>query len=591
MSEENLPVEKSEVATVENVAIESAATENVEAVAPVSELQPPASSVAALPEGDWPQPPRPLVPGAFLAGEYEIKELLSRGVVNFYLAHGGDYMQPTPFLVTERELPQSENAPDEKGSDNSESDPSAGARDESTPTSPLEETEAAIIATLGESEAEPASESTPAIEEVTPRASLQSPLFPTGHDFVQDGREYFICEWQETNTLQDWREPTNDARYLRAVSTLLQGASELEDKNLTANFSRDVLRFDDEGELKYFGFVDRQPENTQPPASNLQPLQEINSFLLKHVFAESSTMRLDDEWSGLALSEEVKAFATKISDGDFENASEAFAALPQTPTGVLRAQSVLLSDVGQEREVNEDSGMILRVSRAGHMQNVELELYAVADGMGGHEGGEVASDLTLNALQNSFLARSGLNWNDNIAVRAALWEIIEEVNNAVLEMTEGPQYRSLRNKPGATLVFAVRIGAALFIGNVGDSRGYMWDETADLVPITKDHSYVQSLIDSGQLDPADAWGHPDGSIITAHIGMQKLKQRDVYIRLAKPGAKLLLVSDGVVDMLRDEQIAPYLQEENPALVCKNLVDASNAAGGFDNITVVCVDFK
>jgi protein phosphatase len=213
--------------------------------------------------------------------------------------------------------------------------------------------------------------------------------------------------------------------------------------------------------------------------------------------------------------------------------------------------------------------------------------------MGGHEGGEVASDLTLNALYDAIAARvsEGLNWRDNVAVRKVLWQIIEEVNAAVLALTEEPRYRSLRNKPGATLVFALRVDSTLFAGNVGDSRCYLWNDQNGLRPITKDHSYVQSLIDSGQLDPSEAWGHPDGSIITAHIGMQKLKQRDVFLRLAKPGDKLLLVSDGVVDMLRDEEIAPFLAEENPALVCENLVNASNAAGGFDNITVVCVSFR
>jgi protein phosphatase len=129
------------------------------------------------------------------------------------------------------------------------------------------------------------------------------------------------------------------------------------------------------------------------------------------------------------------------------------------------------------------------------------------------------------------------------------------------------------------------------VGNVGDSRGYIWSAGEGLRGVTKDHSYVQMLIDAGDLKEEDAWGHPEGSIITAHIGDPKLRQKDVFLRLCRPGDKLLLCSDGVVDMLRDEQIAPYLQEENPALVCKYLVDASNAAGGFDNITVVCVDFK
>jgi serine/threonine protein phosphatase PrpC len=558
---------------------------------PASSLQSSVSATGALPEGEVPQPPRPLVAGAFLGGEYEVKELLARGLVNFYLASGGDYAQPSPFLVAERELlePSALSVPEAPVEL-----PFVELVTENTPSTPaaeMEEAEAAIVATLGESEAAPIEEHSEAIAEVPPREALQSPLFAAGRCFVQDGREYLVCEWQETQSLQDWREPTSDARNLRVMSTLLEGARELEEKNLTADFSHDTLRFDENGALKYFGFVDPQPEN-QPPAPSLQPLQEIHSFLLKHVFAESATMRLDDEWSGLALTEEVKAFATKFNNDEFASASDALRELPSSPpSGVLRAEAILLSDVGQEREVNEDSGMIMRLARAGHLQNLGVELYAVADGMGGHEGGEVASDLTLNALQSALFARADLDWRDNVAVRAALWQVIEEVNTAVVELTEGPQYRGLRNKPGATLVFALRVGATLFVGNVGDSRAYLWDEVLGLRAVTKDHSYVQSLIDSGQLDPSQAWGHPDGSIITAHIGMQKLKQRDVFLRLATPGAKLLLVTDGVIDMLRDEEIAPFLQDENPAAICQNLVDAANAAGGFDNITAVCVSFN
>jgi serine/threonine protein phosphatase PrpC len=571
MSEENHPMETS-------------------ASEPASSLQPISSATGALSEGEVPQPPRPLVPGAFLGGEYEVKELLARGLVNFYLASGGDYAQPSPFLVAERELI----APSEIAVPEAPVKlPFVELVTENTPSTPaaeIEEAEAAIVATLGESEAAPIEEHPEAVAEVSPRETLQSPLFAAGRCFVQDGREYLICEWQETQSLQDWREPTNDARYLRAMSTLLEGACELEAKNLTADFSHDTLRFDEDGELKYFGFVDPQPEN-QPPIPSLQPLQEIHSFLLKHVFAESATMRLDDEWSGLALAEEVKAFATKLDNGTFASADEALRELPSSPpNGVLRVEAILLSDVGQEREINEDAGMIVRLARAGHLQNLEVELYAVADGMGGHEGGELASDLTLNALQSAFFARADLDWRDNVAVRAALWQVIEEVNAAVVELAAGPQYRNLRNKPGATLVFALRVGSTLFVGNVGDSRAYLWDEVLGLRPITKDHSYVQSLIDSGQLDPAEAWGHPDSSVITAHIGMQKLKQRDVFLRLATPGAKLLLVTDGVIDMLRDEEIAPFLQDENPSTICRNLVDAANAAGGFDNITVVCISF-
>ena len=170
-------------------------------------------------------------------------------------------------------------------------------------------------------------------------------------------------------------------------------------------------------------------------------------------------------------------------------------------------------------------------------------------------------------------------------------DIIDEVNSAVVNLTQTPAYRGHRAKPGATLVFAVRLGRRVFVGNVGDSRAYLWNEAAGLQRISKDHSYVQSLIDQGELSEEDSWGHPDGSIITAHIGDPKLRLKDVFLRLFKTGDKLLLVSDGVVDMLRDSEIEVFLKEENPREIVRDLVDASNTAGGADNITAICVCFN
>ena len=137
----------------------------------------------------------------------------------------------------------------------------------------------------------------------------------------------------------------------------------------------------------------------------------------------------------------------------------------------------------------------------------------------------------------------------------------------------------------------MRIGARAFFGNVGDSRAYLWSTPKGLQRVTKDHSYVQTLIDAGELSEEDSWDHPDGSIITAHIGMQKLKQRDVFLRLVAPGDKILIVSDGVIDMLRESEFAPFLEIESPHEICRKLVDASNEAGGHDNITAVCVCFS
>jgi serine/threonine protein phosphatase PrpC len=499
-------------------------------------------TVAALPEADLPEPPRPLVAGAFLGGEYEVKELVARGLTNYYLAHGGDpYVNPIPKLVAERERIQERRE----------------ARDMS-PEHPVPAFEAA--------------------------------LFPEAQYIAVQDREYLVFDWVDTIPLQDWREVANDARYLRTIGTAVAGLAELESHNLTADFTRETLQVSEDGELRYYGFIDALSPN-QPQAAGIRCLGALNTFLLRHVFGEGGTIRLDDQWGALPMSEEVKEFA-RLLDEEYSSLNEVVVVLqPLIYAKPLQADAALLSDVGQEREVNEDSGLIVRLARAGHQRHFDVELYAVSDGMGGHEGGEVASALTLNTLQLAIINRADLNWDDNVAVRNALGDIIEEVNAAVLALTEEPKYRATRAKPGATLTFALRIGSRLFVGNVGDSRAYRWNLNGGLQRLTKDHSYVQTLIDSGELAEEDAFEHPDGSIITAHIGMQKLKQRDVFLRLVSPGDKILIVSDGVIDMLRESEFEPVLNIESPHEICRALVDGANTAGGYDNITAVCVNFS
>jgi protein phosphatase len=494
---------------------------------PITDVLPP-----ALPEGHEPEPPRPLMVGAFLRLEFEIQEILARGLTNLYRAAGGEFGAPTLHLIAERDAQQD-----------------------------------------------------------WPETALDSALFPRAERFTQEGRDYLVFDWAETTSLYDYRAPSNDEDYLRFMTQLAEALAELETQNLTADFSRELLRVDTNGHLKFYGFPASKGAGEET-TSSMQELARLSGFLLKRVFAEAVTMRLGDEYGALVMSEEVKNFARRLDEGAFENAAHvAQTARDLCPPGEVRMRSELLTDVGQEREHNEDAGAILQLRRDALLGRYHLDAYIVSDGMGGHEGGEVASDLTLTSLQNALHQRAAqINWQDNVQVKAVLLDIIDEVNRAVVNLTETPAYRGQRAKPGATLTFALRLGRRVFVGNVGDSRAYRWNEAEGLQRISKDHSYVQSLIDQGELTEEESWDHPDGSIITAHIGDPKLRLKDVFLRLFKPGDKLLIVSDGVTDMLRDHEIAVYVKENDPAEVVRDLVDASNTAGGADNITALCVIF-
>ena len=494
------------------------------------------------------EPPRALFPGSFLGGEYEIKEVIARGPVNFYRADADDYGAHDFKLIAQRRAPQN-----------------------------LVET------------------------------AVDAPFFPIATRFVEDEHEYAAWDFQTLTALEDWSAKPNDETYLNVMSEVARGFVALENAGLQPDLPVSSLFFDGAGELKCFGFFDAagagltpssnlsdsatEAENTRleegvSPA--LHQLSALSSRFAKTNLAARATLRLDDEFGALPFSEEVKTFARALSNSEFANASEVIAAL-ENFAPFAKTEAALLSDVGMERELNEDCGLMWKSSRAGHARNFELEVLAVADGMGGHEGGEVASDVTLSALETAIAARQNLDFSDNSLVLAAMNEILGEVNDAVVRLTENPPYASMRAKPGATLVCALRIGPRVFIGNVGDSRAYRWNEKSGLQRLTKDHSYVQDLLDSGSISEEEAWGHPDGSVITSHIGMMRGLKKDVFLRILSAGDRLVLVSDGVVDTLRDAQIEAVIAGNHEVSgLCAALVNAANGAGGFDNITVAAL---
>ena len=497
------------------------------------------------------EPPRALFSGAFLGGEYEIKEVISRGIVNYYLADAGDYGAHDWKIVAQRRA-------------------------------------------AGE----------------TIESGLESPFFAPATRFIDDEHEYGVWDFEVLRPLDELRAAPNDETYLRVMSGLARAFLQLENANLRADLPPDSLWLDGSGNLKFLGFFDRQNEiqagltwgsnrcgeverleegvSPAPSMSAAAQLSAFSSRFAKNSLAAGATLRLDDEFGALPFSHEIKDFARKLSDGELENVAEIVAHL-ETFAPFSQTESALLSDVGMERELNEDCGWIWKTSRAGHARNYALEVLAVADGMGGNEGGEVASDATLGALETAISSRLHLDFSDNSVVLAAMNEILGEVNDAVVRLTENPPYAALRSKPGSTLVCAIRAGSRVFIGNVGDSRAYRWNARNGLQRLSKDHSYVQDLLAAGAISQEQAWGHPDGSVITSHIGMMRGLKKDVFLHFLSAGDRLVLVSDGVVDTIRDAQIEEIVAAPNDAAsLCAALVNAANDAGGIDNITVAAL---
>jgi len=225
-----------------------------------------------------------------------------------------------------------------------------------------------------------------------------------------------------------------------------------------------------------------------------------------------------------------------------------------------------VTDVGRVRDGNEDD-FIDQVDRLG--------LVAVADGMGGHRAGEVASATALEALRAA------------VANGRSLRDAIEGANDAVLQKSES--HRELHGM-GTTLT-AGMLGSdgQLVVGHVGDSRAYLVRD-GELTQITNDHSLVEEMVRGGELTPEQAEVHPRRSIITRALGIDPQVEVDEYPIDLRLGDRILLCSDGLTTMVRPDDIAGILnRQHDPKRAAQLLVDAANEAGGEDNVTAVIID--
>jgi PPM family protein phosphatase len=222
------------------------------------------------------------------------------------------------------------------------------------------------------------------------------------------------------------------------------------------------------------------------------------------------------------------------------------------------------TDVGRVRAGNED----------GYLVDDTVGLVALADGMGGHLGGEVASATALEALR--------------AAVRAGrpLREAMADANTAVFAKA---QTDDALTGMGTTLTAGtMAAGGTLILGHVGDSRAYLLRDGV-LRRVTTDHSHVQELVDDGQLTDDEAAVHPMRNIVTRSVGIEPTVDVDVITLELNVDDRVVLCSDGLTDMVHEDEIAAELRRElDPAVCAHKLVDRANAAGGVDNITVVVV---
>ena len=209
-------------------------------------------------------------------------------------------------------------------------------------------------------------------------------------------------------------------------------------------------------------------------------------------------------------------------------------------------------------------------------------VFIVADGMGGHAAGEVASEMAVRVIAREVGSLQGLN-DEQVAERMRL--SIRAANGAIFERT-----LTEHDKRGmGTTVTALTLYANRFlIGQVGDSRAYLLRD-GKLTQVTKDHSYVQEQVDAGYLTPEQARTHPYSNVITRCVGANADVMPDVYVGSVREHDLFLLASDGLTGMLEDPQLAEVMKNGRmPQEQVDLLIDEANRHGGLDNITAIMV---
>lgn len=233
-----------------------------------------------------------------------------------------------------------------------------------------------------------------------------------------------------------------------------------------------------------------------------------------------------------------------------------------------------LTDVGVTRSINQDF-VYYSTSPVGNLPN----LFILADGMGGHRAGDMASRCTVETMVQLISEASS---KDPINI---LDQAIRAVNEKIIDISKGSE---AYNGMGTTLVVACVIDSVLHVANVGDSRLYLLD--ANLQQVTRDHSYVEDLISEGAIDRSEARTHEKKNIITRAIGGEDTVLPDFFPIDVKLGNRILMCSDGLTNMVEDSVIERILKNTQDIEEATNiLVNMANENGGRDNISVILIE--
>ena len=233
------------------------------------------------------------------------------------------------------------------------------------------------------------------------------------------------------------------------------------------------------------------------------------------------------------------------------------------------------TDIGKAREINQDYYYIPTTDK--------LDLYILADGMGGYNGGEVASKLAIDSVKKYIENNFEKEKETKESILNLIKSAIEYANMIVYKKSK--EVKELEGM-GTTLDVCLIYNSRIYIGHVGDSRVYRIRKEF-MRRLTKDHSYVQTLVDDGTITKEEAYSHPKKNMLTKALGCVETVEPDVYTKTFIKDDIILMCSDGLTNMIREENIYEIIKQDKENAI-ENLVKQANDNGGLDNITVVII---
>jgi serine/threonine protein phosphatase PrpC len=277
-----------------------------------------------------------------------------------------------------------------------------------------------------------------------------------------------------------------------------------------------------------------------------------------------------------------RATTAPLTDQQIESLLES----QERPFEMLQLVAATGQSVGKQREHNEDSLLAITLTLAGNTTNVPFGLYIVADGMGGHQYGEVASNAAIRIIAGQII-RKFHAYLFAIPTQQPDESLQEIVENAIREAHRVVQ----KDAPGSgtTVTAALIVGQQLTIGHVGDSRAYVTHPGGRVEQLTHDHSLVRRLEELGHLNKEEAASFPHKNVLIRALGQGDSLEVDVFTVPFPHRSTLMLCTDGLWGVLREEDMGHSIAGvPNLQRACQDLVTAANAAGGPDNISVVLV---